>query len=761
MILSHLAPQQLCPLPSGTQGGVLIGLSTQQGQLCSACLQPASPARQQLFDWLQVHQDPQLERWFQAVDWLGQAPPDFTQRLSQWVRQQWAQRLAQHWNLPYLSAQQLRLGLPPQEDLWVCDQDQLLSDLARAWRPEKVTFWLDRPGFFSAQPHLIPQARQLRQLDSACAQELSRLLGLPLPADLLDTLANCDVPAEVGWLDHPDWACSRILPDAQEGSSILAVACSQQVDLVSFSSPLMWRRPGFLAQAFGALAQANLSVDLLATSQTSVTLTLDPGQRLEAQLARQLEGQLDCQVGVLSQCSCIHLVGHKIRQMLPQLGPALELFEEHPIHLVSQSSSDVSLSLVVHSEQAERLLTPLHALLFGGSQESETFGPTFQQLENRGHTTQTRFADRWWLLERDRLLALGEKGASYVYHAPSVAQRAQEVLGLGCISQALYALKANPHPQILAQLKGLGLGLECVSPGEFERAAEGRRLYTPNFVGPEEYQMAFAGGAWVTLDNVEALKLWPEVFAGREVLLRLDSGTGSGHHKHVRTAGDSSKFGISADQWPLLKALLREHQVGVLGLHSHAGSGITDAEHWVRTAAFLYAAAEEHFPQARVLNLGGGLGVPDRPGKARLDFARLQQSLSAFLELHPGRQLWLEPGRYLVAEAGVLLARVCQIKHKGEKRYLGLEVGMNTLIRPALYGAYHPIVNLTRWGQPAAWKVDVVGPICESGDVLGHDRWMPATEVGDLILIDNAGAYGASMASHYNLRKPAAEHYLE
>ena len=125
--------------------------------------------------------------------------------------------------------------------------------------------------------------------------------------------------------------------------------------------------------------------------------------------------------------------------------------------------------------------------------------------------------------------------------------------------------------------------------------------------------------------------------------------------------------------------------------------------------------------------------------------------------MHPGRQLWLEPGRYLVAEAGVLLARVTQIKQKGDKRYLGLEIGMNSLIRPALYGAYHPIVNLSRLHEPPTWKVDVVGPICESGDVLGHDRWMPATEVGDVLLIDNAGAYGASMASRYNLREPARE----
>lgn len=768
MHLVQLSPSQKVPAPPIEAGGILVGLNSAQMDLLTAALQPQAKAREQLYRWLGGQGCEQLQRWFQAVDWLGQAPTDFLPRLITWVRQHWAQALADHWQRPCLQTSELRLGLPPNPEggVWVCadhdDQGEpLLATLARAWKPEQCKFWLERPAFFSAEPSTIPQARLLRQLDSACAQELARIQGLELNSELLEALAQCDITAEVGWLAHPAWPASRILPQVSSASAILAVTCSSSVQLITLASQKMWRRPGFLAQAFQGLARRKVSVDLLATSQTSVTLTLDPGQSLSAEQCQELSTELECQVDRLSDCACIHLVGNKIRQMLPQLGPALELFDEHPIHLVSQASSDVSLSLVVPNEQAERLLTPLHALLFGGGQESDVFGPTHQQLESAGRPAQVRFAERWWMEQRDELLTLAQQGPAYVYDADSIALRAREVQNLGCLSQTLYALKANPHPQILQQLVDLGFGLECVSPGEFERAgcAGSRRLFTPNFVGPEEYVQAFRSGCWVTLDNLEALRLWPEVFRGQSVLLRLDSGAGSGHHKHVRTAGDSSKFGISPDQWPELKQQLQEHQVEVLGLHCHAGSGITDAEHWVRTARFLYRAADEHFPQARVLNLGGGLGIPDRPGKARLDFSSLQQSLQAFLELHPGRQLWLEPGRYLVAEAGVLLTRVTQIKRKGEKIYVGTEVGMNTLIRPALYGAYHPIINLSRWQEPPAWKVDVVGPICESGDVLGHDRWMAATEVGDVLLIDNAGAYGAAMSSHYNLRPPAREVY--
>ena len=125
--------------------------------------------------------------------------------------------------------------------------------------------------------------------------------------------------------------------------------------------------------------------------------------------------------------------------------------------------------------------------------------------------------------------------------------------------------------------------------------------------------------------------------------------------------------------------------------------------------------------------------------------------------MHPGLEIWIEPGRYMIAAAGVLLARVTQLKSKGEVRYVGIATGMNSLIRPALYGAYHEIVNLTRLDEPLEHLVNVVGPICESGDILGHDRLLPATQEGDVLLIANVGAYGQVMSSRYNLREPAVE----
>ena len=163
------------------------------------------------------------------------------------------------------------------------------------------------------------------------------------------------------------------------------------------------------------------------------------------------------------------------------------------------------------------------------------------------------------------------------------------------------------------------------------------------------------------------------------------------------------------------------------------------------------------FPDVKVVDVGGGLGVPEHVGQAEFDLERLDAALGRVKALHPQLSLWLEPGRYLVAQAGVLLARVTQLKDKGDTTYVGVATGMNSLIRPALYGAYHEIVNLTRVDDPATVQATIVGPICESGDILGHDRLLPPTLSGDVLLVANAGAYGHAMSSRYTLREPAEE----
>jgi diaminopimelate decarboxylase/aspartate kinase len=155
----------------------------------------------------------------------------------------------------------------------------------------------------------------------------------------------------------------------------------------------------------------------------------------------------------------------------------------------------------------------------------------------------------------------------------------------------------------------------------------------------------------------------------------------------------------------------------------------------------------------RIVDVGGGLGVPEKPGQAALDLALVDRGLAQLKAAHPGVAVWLEPGRFVVARAGVLLLSVTQRKEKAGQSFIGVDGGMNALIRPALYGAYHEIVNLTRLNDGAPSETaTVVGPICESGDVLGDARRLPPTREGDVLLVGTTGAYGRAMASTYNLR---------
>ena len=181
----------------------------------------------------------------------------------------------------------------------------------------------------------------------------------------------------------------------------------------------------------------------------------------------------------------------------------------------------------------------------------------------------------------------------------------------------------------------------------------------------------------------------------------------------------------SLDQIDEFRALARQHGARIVGLHAHLGSGILDISHWRSVYAQLASLAEK-FSRIESLNIGGGLGVPARAGRgARSILSRSARRWPRSRRAYPQFELWLEPGRYLVADAGVLLARVTQTKRKGGVRYVGVDAGMNTLIRPALYEAWHEIVNLSRLDENDGELVQIVGPICESGDVLGSNRRLP------------------------------------
>jgi len=535
----------------------------------------------------------------------------------------------------------------------------------------------------------------------------------------------------------------------------------------------MWRQVGFLADAFELFRRHGLSIDLVSTSESSVTVSLDPGRpgvSDEKVLGRLIEDLSSlCEVQLRTGLVSISLVGNAIRTILGRLSEALDIFQEREVHMVTQSANDLNLTLVVDTEHADRLVKKLHETLISPQADQHPeFGDSWMTLTG---PVKPPAAQPWWREQSGQLQQLMKgRSSAYVYHLETIRKAAKRLLAMNSVSRILYATKANDHPDVLRTLHAEGTGFDCVSMAEIHHlltvvpAIEARDiLFTPNFAGRDEYREAIELGVQVTIDNVHPLHEWTEIFSGQDVFLRVDLDVGYGHHKKVVTSGSHSKFGISIDQLEELQTYLVNHGVRVTGLHAHTGSGVSETAAWAEQLQRMLDVMPL-FPGVRVLDLGGGLGVPDRVGQPSLDVNLMDSLLQEMIGTLPAEhsiEVWLEPGRYLVAQSGVLLARVTQLKSKGQHHYLGLETGMNSLIRPALYGAFHEIVNLSRLEEPAVQNYSVVGPICESGDVLGESRYLPVSKEGDLVLIANAGAYGRVMSSHYNRRDPAEEIIFE
>lgn len=626
---------------------------------------------------------------------------------------------------------------------------------------KRCEIWTDVPGMFTADPRVVPVARHILFADYDEAQEIATTGGKILHPRCIIPCRERAIPMEIRSTPNRALPGTRISnPESEQTPGVKALSTKKGITLVSMDSLGMWQQAGFLSDIFACFKRHGLSVDQVSTSETNVTVTLDPtANTLNVSILDELLESLApfCKARLIQGCAAVSLVGTGIRSILHRLGDALKLFEEPQVYMVTQAASDLNLTFIVDEEHATRLLRRLHEVLFEGVREGAVFGQTWEQVN--GDVKPVKAAPRWWRARTDELLAIDvSEGPAYVYDAASVQASARSLRSLTSIDRVFYAMKANSNVEILRLIEAEGVGFECVSPGELARVFAAfptidpkRVLFTPNFAPLDEYAAAFALGVHVNVDNLYPLQQRPEIFAGREIFVRIDPGHGKGHHDHVRTGGRGSKFGIDAEDLPELRALATAHNVKIVGLHMHAGSGILHAGHWREVASQLLQHAES-FPDLRFFDLGGGLGVAERSDQQPVDMATLDASLVEIRQARPDIELWLEPGRYLVAQAGVLLTQVTQLKGKGEMRYVGVNAGMHSLIRPTLYGAYHRIVNLTRLGDARTIQAQVVGPICESGDTLGFNRFMPEAHEGDVFLVDTAGAYGYTMASEYNLR---------
>ena len=331
-----------------------------------------------------------------------------------------------------------------------------------------------------------------------------------------------------------------------------------------------------------------------------------------------------------------------------------------------------------------------------------------------------------------------------------------------------YAMKANANPKLMQLIREAGFGVDCVSGGEIRTAiAEGFEADSIMFagVGKSDWEIRLALQLGIFSFNVESLaeleviqELAEQEQRIARVCLRINPDVEAHTHTHIVTGMAENKFGIAWDDMMMVIEKANQYaNISLKGLHFHIGSQITDMQDFKDLCERINAIQDQLNAQGvypEIINVGGGLGV-DYYAPSENPIPDFKAYFSVFMDcmqLRDGQSLHFELGRSIVAQCGSLMTRVLYVKQSVDKQFAIVDAGMTELIRPALYGAYHHIENLTSTADKMQ-KYDVVGPICESSDIFAADFPLPTTQRGDILAIRSAGAYGESMASCYNCRQ--------
>ncbi|MBK9465090.1 MAG: diaminopimelate decarboxylase [Chitinophagaceae bacterium] len=371
-------------------------------------------------------------------------------------------------------------------------------------------------------------------------------------------------------------------------------------------------------------------------------------------------------------------------------------------------------------------------------------------------------------LSKEQLLqAANEFGTPlYVYHAEKIKEQYEKLTTAFSVldTKFFYASKALTNINILRYVKNMGCEVDCSSINEVKLALHAgfepqQILYTSNGIAFSEIEEAVETGVHINIDSLSNLEKFGKKFGhSYPVGIRIRPNIMAGGNLKISTGHDTSKFGIPVDQLDTIKDVVKATDLFIRTLHIHTGSDIKDVEVFVNGMEVLFELIP-HFPELEVIDLGGGFKVPYIPGEKETDVKLLAQKIKETFDNHPVAdnkkfQLWFEPGKFLVSECGYLLAQVTVVKDTGPIVFAAIDSGLNHLIRPMMYDAYHHIENISNpTGEQKVYTI--TGNICET-DTFAADRSLNEIREGDYLAIHNAGAYGFEMASNYNSRfKPA------
>ena len=354
----------------------------------------------------------------------------------------------------------------------------------------------------------------------------------------------------------------------------------------------------------------------------------------------------------------------------------------------------------------------------------------------------------------------------YVYHAEKIKEQYQKLTSAFSILDTtfFYASKALTNINILRYIKEIGCNVDCSSINEVKLALYAgfepqKILYTSNGIAFREIEEAVAEGVHINIDSLSNLEKFGKKFGHTyPVGIRIRPNIMAGGNLKISTGHEGSKFGIPVSQLDKIEAVVKSTNLFIRTLHIHTGSDIKDPDVFVGGMEVLFELIP-HFPELEVIDLGGGFKVPYKPDETETDITLLAKKIKETFENHPiaGNkkfQLWFEPGKFLVSDCGFMLAQVTVVKDTGSIVFAAVDSGLNHLIRPMMYDAYHHIENISNsTGEKKVYTI--TGNICET-DTFAADRQLNEIREGDILAFYNAGAYGFEMASNYNSRfKPA------
>ncbi len=364
----------------------------------------------------------------------------------------------------------------------------------------------------------------------------------------------------------------------------------------------------------------------------------------------------------------------------------------------------------------------------------------------------------------------------YVYNENVLRNRCRDLKGLISYSNFTvnFSPKANSNIELIKIAKSEGLRVDAMSPGEIHlNMLAGYKpeeiLYISNNVNEDEFRFAINKGVKISVDSVSQLEMFGRINPGGRVAFRVNPGVGAGHHEKVITAGQKTKFGIEMNSIPQVKRIIKEYSLQLIGINQHIGSLFMDGKAYLKSTTNILSVARQ-FDDLEFIDFGGGFGIPykKQSGQSRLDLKELGGKLSEVIhswvkEYGKKIEFKIEPGRYIVAESGILLGQVNALKTNYNIKYIGTDLGFNVLIRPVLYDSHHDIEVYRGTDTPSSGEevVTIVGNICETGDIIAKDRKLPEIFENDILGVLDSGAYGYSMSSNYNSRLRPAEVLIE